>query len=96
MFSEEQHRCRSADFSIKTTELNVAFDKGDHLDELQKDLAHYHNKMQKGTSPDDLIGQPTSAAREAKNNNKDHQPSFPEEVQIEASTNVAIQDFVDC
>ena len=52
--------------------------------------------MQKGTNPDDLIGQPTSAAREAKNNNKDPQPSFPEEVQIEASTNVAIQDFVDC
>ena len=52
--------------------------------------------MQKGTNPDDLIGQPTSAAREAKKNKKDHQPSIPEEVHVEASTNFAIKDFDDC
>ena len=93
MFSEEQHGCRNADFISKKTDfldLNFAFDKGDHLDELQTDLAHYHNEMQKGTNLDDLIGQTTSAAREVKKNNKDHQPSFSEEVHIEASTNLTI------
>ena len=52
--------------------------------------------MQKGTNLDDLIGQTTSAAGEAKKNNIDHQPSFHGEVHIEASTNFTIKDFVNC
>ena len=33
-------------------------------DQLQADQPHYHNEMQKGTNPDDPIGQQTSAPTE--------------------------------